>query len=68
MPPRRRAIVVWGLVGGLSFVVLVQGYELWAGTGVDALVKLGVALVVSGLAAAGVYLLGSLLSHRNESP
>lgn len=42
----RKASLLWGLVGGLSFLVLLQGYELVSMDRVDWLVKFGVALVV----------------------
>ncbi|WEL18921.1 MULTISPECIES: hypothetical protein [unclassified Halorhabdus] len=46
-----RQALVWGLVGGLSFLVLLQGYELLTPERVDPLVKAGVALVVTGIGA-----------------
>jgi hypothetical protein len=46
MDEKDRAAVLWGVVGALSFLVLIQGYELLTGVGVDALVKAVVALVV----------------------
>jgi len=46
---RWREALVWGLVGGLSFLVLLQGYELLTPAGVDPLVKGGVALAVTGV-------------------
>ena len=45
-----RDAVVWGLVGGLSFLVLVTGYELATGWRVSWSVKLGVAVLVAVLA------------------
>jgi len=42
-----RASLAWGLVGGLSFLVLLQGYELLTPACVDFLVKGGVALAVT---------------------
>ena len=42
-----REALVWGLVGALSFLVLLQGYELFTPERVDTLVKAGVALAVS---------------------
>ncbi|QGN07817.1 hypothetical protein Hrd1104_11225 [Halorhabdus sp. CBA1104] len=38
---------VWGLVGGLSYLVLLQGYELVSAIAVDPLVKFGTALAVT---------------------
>jgi hypothetical protein len=46
MGPIRKASLLWGFVGGLSFLVLLQGYELVSTQRVDWLVKFGVALVV----------------------
>lgn len=44
-----REALVWGLVGGLSFLVLLQGYELLTPERVDPLVKGGVALAVTAI-------------------
>ncbi|MFD1586094.1 hypothetical protein ACFR9U_03805 [Halorientalis brevis] len=46
MNPVRKASLLWGLIGGLSFLVLLQGYELLSMERVDWLVKFGVALAV----------------------
>jgi hypothetical protein len=45
--PRTREAVLWGLVGGLSFLVLAQGYRLVASLGVDTLGLLGLGSVVA---------------------
>jgi hypothetical protein len=42
----RRDRLAWGVVGALSFLVLVQGYELAVGLRLGYTSKLGVALVV----------------------
>jgi len=52
MTPERRAVVLWGVIGALAFLVLLQGYELLADRRVDWLVKAVVTLGV-GLVAAG---------------
>lgn len=52
MTPARRAALLWGIIGALAFLVLLQGYELLTDRRVDWLVKFGVALVV-GVAAGG---------------
>jgi hypothetical protein len=46
MDPRVKQSLLWGLIGALSFLVLLQGYELLTGRLVDWLVKLGTAVVV----------------------
>ncbi|MDS0297712.1 hypothetical protein NDI76_03025 [Halogeometricum sp. S1BR25-6] len=55
MTPRTRSAVLWGLVGTLSFLVLVQGYRLLVGTlnigfGATAAVAVLVGLVVTATA------------------
>jgi hypothetical protein len=53
MNRRTRENLLWGVVGALSFLVLVQGYELLTEAAVTVGVKAGVALLV-GVAAAVV--------------
>mgnify|MGYP000465865760 CR=1 FL=1 len=57
MTPERRAVVLWGVIGTLAFLVLVQGYELLADRRVDWLVKFVVALGVGTVAAGATRLL-----------
>jgi len=62
-----RDSLLWGVVGGLSFLVLLQGYELVSGTRVTVAVKAGVALIV----VAGATLLSYAVRDHlpgNESP
>jgi hypothetical protein len=65
--PRTKASVLWGLVGGLAFLVLVQGYELVAGEGVTVPVKAAVAVVVAGATVVAAYSVWPLL-YGNERP
>jgi len=51
MDPHTRESLLWGVVGALSFLVLVQGYELLTDASVTVGVKAGVALLVGGGAA-----------------
>ena len=46
MRPRVKASLLWGAVGVLAFLVLLQGYELWTGYRYTLPIKLGVAVVV----------------------
>lgn len=46
MTPQRRAALLWGVIGALTFLVLIQGYELLSDQRIDYLLKVGVALVV----------------------
>ncbi|MDT3433823.1 hypothetical protein [Haloarcula sp. 1CSR25-25] len=67
MDPRTKASLLWGAVGGLAFLVLVQGYELLAGTPVSISAKVGVAVAV----AVGAMLVSYRMQPRlfgNESP
>ena len=67
MHPRTKASLLWGLVGALAFLVLVQGYELLAGQRVTVGAKAGVAVAV----AAGATVLTYTAQDRlpgNESP
>ena len=50
MRPDRKRALLWGVIGALAFLVLLQGYELLADRRVDWLVKFGVALAVGVLA------------------
>jgi hypothetical protein len=56
LSPRTKASLLWGLVGALAFLVLVQGYDLAFGLDVGFPARFGVAVVV-GTVAAG-------LTHR----
>ena len=67
MGPRTRSSLLWGVVAGLAFLVLLQGYELLSGQRVTLGAKFGVAVVVAAA--------GGLLTHAargrlpgNESP
>ncbi|MFB6309020.1 MAG: hypothetical protein ABEH35_06790 [Haloarculaceae archaeon] len=53
MEPTTKSSLLWGVVGGLSFLVLLQAYELLARQPVDPAVKFGVALLVA-VGAAGL--------------
>ena len=47
MRPATKEVLLWGVIGGLSFLVLAQGYELLAEDPISAAVKAGVAMVVA---------------------
>ena len=47
---RRRSALLWGLVGALTFLVLLQGYRLLVGPpGVGVAVAAGISLLVGGV-------------------
>ncbi|WP_058993910.1 hypothetical protein [Haloarcula sp. CBA1127] len=67
MDPRTKASLLWGVVGGLAFLVLIQGYELLAGTPVSIPAKAGVAVAVGvGATFAANHMQSRLFG--NESP
>lgn len=47
MNPRVKASLLWGVIGVLSFLVLLQGYELLADYRYSLAVKAGATLVVA---------------------
>jgi len=55
MEPQRRGAVLWGLVAALTFLVLLQGYELVADRRTAVVVKFGVAAVVGVVAAVATW-------------
>jgi hypothetical protein len=55
MRPRTRSGLLWGAVGALAFLALVQGLQLLTAATVDLAVALGVALAVGVAAAAAAY-------------
>jgi len=57
-----RASLLWGAVGGLSFLVLIQGYRLTTGERVTPGAIVGVTLVVTAVAA----VLSHAARRRNE--
>jgi hypothetical protein len=67
MEPYRKASVLWGVVGGLAFLVLVQGYELLAGAAVTVLAKAAVALAVAATVTAAAYVVQPSLDGNERS-
>ena len=58
--------LLWGVVGGGAFLVLLQGYEILTGEFADPLVKVGVALAVAAAAAATTHLARGRFADPNE--
>lgn len=56
MNPRVREALLWGVVGLLTFLVLVQGYEILGNATVDLTVKAGGAVVVGVASTVATYL------------
>ena len=56
MRPRVKASLLWGAVGVLAFLVLLQGYELWTGYRYSLGVKFGVSVAVAAGATVTSYL------------
>ncbi|MEF8900120.1 MAG: hypothetical protein V5A25_02695 [Halovenus sp.] len=69
--PEVEASMVWGIVGGLAFLVLVQTYHLVGGAFVGITVMAGMALLVAAVTAASAHVLQKRLSWsvaESESP
>lgn len=64
MNPRLKSALLWGGVGALAFLVLIQGYELWSGNGVDAAIKVVVALLVGVTSTVGTYVAEGRFARR----
>lgn len=65
MDPRLKASLLWGAVGALSFLVLVQGYELFTDERLTFALKFAVAGGVALAAAGSTYLFEPLVFERN---
>ena len=63
-----KSSLLWGLVGALSFLVLVQGYHLVASSFVDIGVMAGGAAIVGLFSAVATHLLRPVVRRWNESP
>lgn len=60
LPPRVASALLWGAVGFMAFLVLVQGYALVAPSPVSIAQGVGIAVIVGFAAAICAY----LLEHR----
>ncbi len=67
LSPGTKASLLWAAIGGLAFLVLIQGFEIWSGRRVSFLVKFAVAAVVAVAAGATTYSLRGRLAASNES-
>jgi hypothetical protein len=63
-----RSSLLWGLVGALSFLVLVQGYQLVASRFVGIGVLLGVATLVGVCSTVLTHVLRPVVLQWNERP
>ncbi|PSP74915.1 hypothetical protein BRC81_17225 [Halobacteriales archaeon QS_1_68_20] len=64
MDARTRTSLLWGLVGAMTFLVLVQGYELLRSVPVGFATKLAVAAIVGVVAAGLTYAAEGWLRER----
>jgi hypothetical protein len=67
MSPRARSALLWGLVGGVGFLALAQGYRLVASLGVGTLALAGVAVVVAAVTALTSYVAEPRLAARGRN-
>jgi hypothetical protein len=66
LAPRTKASVLWGVVGAMAFLVLVQGYELLFGPAISLVAKAGVTLVVTVATAGSAHVVDRSVSAGNE--
>ena len=67
LTPVVKSSLLWGVVGALSFLVLIQGYELVTDQRISFLVKFGVALLVGAVAGGSTYAVQGRIPAENES-
>jgi predicted Na+-dependent transporter len=68
MTPRRKSSLLWGVVGALAFLVLVQGYRLVVGPfGIDPLAIGAVALCVGTSSAGLTHVLAARIPGNGRS-
>jgi len=65
--PYVKSSLLWGVVGALSYLVLLQGYELVGGARIDLLVKFGVAIPVAVGAAVVAYAYQRRLAPKEQT-
>ena len=66
MDPATKSSLLWGAVGALSFLVLLQAYHLWRGEFVEVPVVAGVVVLVFGTTAVAAHLIRPQLAGWNE--
>ncbi len=59
-----KSSLLWGLIGGLSFLVLIQAYHIVTGEFIGIPLMAGVALLVFGLSAVSAQLLRPTIRRR----
>ena len=64
--PLVKSSLLWGAIGALSFLVLIQGYHLVTGEFVGAVVMAGVASLVFVASAVSAHLLRPALARQHE--
>lgn|GEM_PF-206590 len=67
LPPAAKSSLLWGVVGALCFLVLIQGYELLTDQRISFLVKFAVAVLVGVVAGGSTYAVRGRLPAENES-
>ena len=66
--PGRKETLLWAVIGGLVFLVLVQGYELLAAGRVTLWAKFGVAALVAAVTAVATRATRRRVLAENENP
>ncbi|WP_122088959.1 hypothetical protein [Halalkalicoccus subterraneus] len=65
MDPRLKASLLWGAIGALSFLVLIQGYELLSADRLSGSLKFVVAAIVALVASGSAYAVEPVLFDEN---
>ncbi|MEM4781267.1 MAG: hypothetical protein QXG03_06895 [Halalkalicoccus sp.] len=65
MDRRLKASLLWGVIGALSFLVLIQGYELLTGERLSFALKFAVAGGVGAAATGSTYLADPIVFGEN---
>jgi hypothetical protein len=68
MDPRRKSSLLWGAIGGLSFLVLLQSYHLFVGEFIGVGPMAVGAVLVSVASSLVTHHLRPRLAPRNERP
>ncbi|PSQ47624.1 hypothetical protein BRD19_08990 [Halobacteriales archaeon SW_7_65_23] len=66
MDPRYKSDLLWGAIGALSFLVLIQGYHLAGGAFIGVRLMASVAATVFGVSAVATHVLRPHVAQWNE--
>lgn len=67
MRPRVKAGLLWGVVGGLAFLVLIQGYALFVTLAIEIPIRVALSVAVGLVAAGATYTVEGWLARSERS-